>query len=393
MKKEKNKCEYCGNNQANHTISWISNTLSVIFEPTDRIILGSLLGRSIDIILQYSTRPYLFFLETVRLISWNEDINKALTKRSFVIWEEAKKRNIKMEQLVIFGKPVEFYKATLNKKMIYFESIPKTKKGFIQSIIWMDDKLKLKEKLEEKNIPVPKGKSVFTYKQALSIFKKIDGPVILKPRIGSRGRHSLTHIKTKEDLKKAFKIAKKMCFFVIIEEHLVGSVYRGTCINNRLVGVLEGMPPRITGNGHDNINSLIEQKNKKVVKPVSEVPINKILVEFLKKINYKLDSILEDGKTIDLSEKIGISYGGNSKEIFNETNKDLKEVIEKAAEVVNAGVIGFDFIIEDPKKNIESQKWGIIECNSLPFINLHHYPEEGDPINIAKSVWDEIEVK
>ena len=51
-------------------------------------------------------------------------------------------------------------------------------------------------------------------------------------------------------------------------------------------------------------------------------------------------------------------------------------------------VVGFDVIIGDPTKSADSQRFGIIECNSLPFIDLHYYALEGKPRNIAGMIWD-----
>ncbi len=113
-------------------------------------------------------------------------------------------------------------------------------------------------------------------------------------------------------------------------------------------------------------------------------------IEFLTRNGYTLDTILENQKTIDLSEKIGISYGGGSRELYPQTHPAIKAYIEKAAYVVHAGVIGFDFIIPDPSSTPVGQKWGIIECNSLPFINLHHHPVEGVPIPVAKYIWEAV---
>ena len=389
--KKKKSCTACGNNRTNHTLSWFSNTLSVLLEPIDKIVLGSLLGRAADALLRYATRPYLYMLQKMWLISWNTDKEKALTKRSYVIWEEAEKRGVRMEQLVILKRPVEFYRAFVKNKIIYFESIPQTKKGYTESLTWMDDKLRLKKKLSDQHIPTPHGGSAYTYTQAKEIFNRIQHPVIIKPRIGSRGRHTTTYIETLDDLKKAYTSAKQLCFFVIVEEHLTGSVYRGTCVNNTLYGVLEGAPPQITGDGISSVEKLIEQKNLLVKgSPIKEVVLDKTLDVFLKRTGYTRASIIPEGKTIDLSEKIGLSYGGMSRELFEDTHEDIKDYLNQAARLIDAGVIGFDFIIQDPTKDPSTQKWGIIECNSLPFINLHHDPLYGKPISIAKVVWDTI---
>jgi cyanophycin synthetase len=389
-KKERTLCLACGNNQTNHTLSWLTNTACVLMEPFDKILINNQFGQFIGHIIKLLTGPYLSLLQSLRLISWNTDSTKALTKRSGVIWEEATKRGIRMEQLVILTKPVEFYRAYLpNGKRVFFESIPLTRRGYVESYSWMDDKSILKKKLAQAHVPTPHGNSVYTWKQAQKIWSTINHPVIIKPRLGSRGRHTTTYIYTEDDLKRAYKEAKKLCFFVMVEEHLTGSVFRGTCVNGKLVGVLEGLPPKITGNGKDSIETLIAVKNsqlgRSVVKPVI---ITDGLKTFLKRTGYTLETIVPEKKTIELSEKIGTSYGGGSKELFHTTHPKIKNSVEQAAQVVDAGVIGFDFIISDPTDDPDTQTWGIIECNSLPFINLHHDPVEGEPINVASVIWD-----
>jgi D-alanine-D-alanine ligase-like ATP-grasp enzyme len=61
--------------------------------------------------------------------------------------------------------------------------------------------------------------------------------------------------------------------------------------------------------------------------------------------------------------------------------------------VVNDPVLGFDFITEDISSDPKNTRWGIIECNAVPFINLHHDPLEGEPINVAGKLWDYIAKK
>ena len=63
-------------------------------------------------------------------------------------------------------------------------------------------------------------------------------------------------------------------------------------------------------------------------------------------------------------------------------------IFEKAGELASAPVLGFDLIIGDATKDPDFERWGIIECNSLPFIDLHYFALEGEPIDLAKNVWD-----
>jgi cyanophycin synthetase len=106
---------------------------------------------------------------------------------------------------------------------------------------------------------------------------------------------------------------------------------------------------------------------------------------------YTLDTVLSEQKTIDLLEKIGVSYGGSSGEVTEITHPEIKNILEKAAAAVGDPLIGFDFIIKDITIDPYQQKWGVIECNGLPFINLHYDPIEGKTNNVAQPLWDYIE--
>ena len=121
---------------------------------------------------------------------------------------------------------------------------------------------------------------------------------------------------------------------------------------------------------------------------MEDIKISSVTLDFLSRNNYNLQTVLPVGKTIDLTEKIGVSYGGSSYEITEDTHPDIGIILEKAARVIGDPLLGFDFIIPDVTRAPQGQKWGIIECNGIPFINLHHFPLLGKPNNVAKYVWD-----
>jgi D-alanine-D-alanine ligase-like ATP-grasp enzyme len=362
-------------------------TISVPLSPIVRIV--TLLDTpALRRLIQTILTPYLWLFRGLRLLNINTDSTKAFTERSEVIWNEAKARGIEMQQFVILNKPIEQYRAKINNKWEYFESIPVPAWLPQRSYTWMDDKWLLKKKLQAKNIPVPQGAHVATFAQAKKVFDQIRHPVIIKPELGSRGRHTTTFIYTLDELKAAYKIAKQLGFYVVVEEMLMGSVYRGTYVGGEVVGILRGDPPRITGDGLASIAQLIEKKNKEKDSRVKDVVVTSKTKEFLARLGYTLESILEKDKTIDLTEKIGTSYGGFAAEEIQITHPKTLTYLKQAGDILNAPVVGFDFIIPDITADPDTQFWGIIEANSLPFINLHHFPLEGTPINVAAKVWD-----
>lgn len=385
---EKKRCLACGNNQTSHFFSWLGQTISVCTAPMhtrlSRSFLSSIASRITNPILSF----FIFDYNTVGILQVNNDPEKTASQRGRVLWQEAIKQGIPMHGFIAFGRPVDLYAAKVNGKNIYFNGLPRPLRTPKNSEWWMDDKFVLKILLKDAGVPVARGGVFSTFTPLLKKFHELEKPVIIKPRLGSRGRHTTTNIHTEADLKKAFDSAKKLCHWVILEEHLKGSVYRATIIGEVLAGVLAGDPPRITGDGVSTIAQLVEKKNTKKPQGVKDVVITEEHVEFLRRQQYTLETILPTGITIDLLEKIGVSYGGNSAEVTNITHPETKRILEKAAAAVADPLIGFDFIISDIAGDPQNQKWGVIECNGLPFINLHYDPIEGSTNEVAKPLWN-----
>lgn len=384
---KKNACPYCGNNPVNHTLSNMAEMIDLMMSPVYQT-MNSLHNSTIDRSLNYVLKMGVWPLKTLGIWNFHHDSEKSRSARSKVIWEEAKRRGIEMEGIAVFGKPIEQHRANIKGTWHYFESLPIPPRFNHASYAWIDDKWKLRNFLQKNKIPMAYGGYARTLDTALEIFKKGTPPFIVKPRVGSRGRHTSTHIYSGEQLKRAFAIAQQLCHFVIIEEQLTGSVYRGTYVNGGVVGILRGDPPRITGDGKHTIRELIREKNRTKHRTVADVTINDHVVDFLNRQHLTLQTILKKGKTIDLSEKIGISYGGFSAEEFPKTHVRILEYLERAGDRIGCPVVGFDFIIDDITKDPDTQRWGIIEANSLPFIDLHHFPLQGKPTNVASKVWD-----
>ena len=415
---EKNICKFCGNNPVPHFVYWYFESLNILLSPLRQFLLK---------IFSFIKLPYFskFFVglgSALGVISFQDDINKCKVERAKVLWEEAAHRGIKMRELLLFGKPFDVYTAEKSeirnqKSEIIFSGLPRPENINRAALDVMDDKAVLKKKFLKAGLPVPNGGSGWNFLQAKKIFEEIarsapihrltekptslsrtpirDGhaTVIVKPRAGSRGRHSTTYVSSLADLKQAYKVAKQLCFWVVVEEQLFGPVYRATVINYELCGVLRGDSPQVTGDGDHSIEQLIELKNQQPHSGVKDIVVDENIKIFLSRQNLSLLSVVAKGLTINLSEKVGVNYGGSSSEDFEICHPENKELFERAAKVVNDPIIGFDFIIPDITKSWKEQKCGFLEANSLPFINLHHNPLLGTPRNVAAKVWNMVDFR
>ena len=329
------------------------------------------------------------FLSFIKVARFSGDINKVASYRSRVVWEEAGRRNIKMKQVIIGNRPLEFYRAYLNDRWFYFQSLPIPPRFLDDSERW-DDKILLKHALAKANIPTPRfaGLSIFSRINAERIFGQLGPSLVVKPRDGSRGRHTTTNIQTPEDLVMAISRAKKISPRLAIEEHLDGNVCRATVVDGVLVGFYRASPPSIIGDGLKKISELIEKKNTHRRERVELIVISKEIKEHVARSGYSLDDILPKGLRLYLTHRIGRFYGGETEEMMDKLHPSFIPILERAVRVLNIAVVGFDCIIPDPTQNSASQRWGIIECNTLPFIDLHYFALKGKPRNIAGMIWD-----
>jgi D-alanine-D-alanine ligase-like ATP-grasp enzyme len=381
----KSTCLYCGNNPVPHSIHKFYESIDILFSPIRRVLGRTGIAGTIDNLGTIIGIGLLKLLTPLGVVKINRDIKQIKYDRALVLWEEAIRQNIPIEEIKPFNRSIDLYRARINDKDLYFMNLPRRERVASSNLTWIDDKYLLKKKLREHNLPVSPGGAFFTFQAALKSFRALEKPVIVKPRAGSRGRHTTTFIYTEEDFKQAFKIAKQLCHWVMVEEHLFGDVQRGTVIGGKLVGVLGGSSPKVTGDGINTISALIKEADKNRPEGVKEIKINEY---YMLRQGLTLDTVLPKGKTVTLSEKVGLNYGGTSYDCTEVTHPDTKHMLEEAGRVADISIAGFDFIMPDITKSWKEQKGGIIECNGAPFIQLHHHPLIGKPINAAKAVWD-----
>lgn len=397
--KIKTDCPYCANAPTNHKMAYFGSILAINVDPVFGFIT-KLAPRALKNFVDWL--PSLFFpvFNLLHIVKFSSDIEKANTFRSKVVWEEANRQGLQMEQVIMFGRPIEYYRARLkNGKRIYFESIPIPTRYLDMVDMW-DNKSFLKKVFRKNNIPVPKSAELTLFrgpkhhtKKLQKIFDEFAKPIIVKPRVGSRGRHTTTNIHSFTDFLKAIEVAQIMTPYIIVEEHIVGDVCRATLVDGKLLGFYRAGVPTVVGEGISSIQKLIEEKNKNKNERIGEVEINKEILDYITRSGFTLETIPKVGEKVPLTYRTGRLFGGVTREMLDELHPSFVPILEKVGSIVGLGVAGFDCIVPDPTEDAGSQKWGIIEANTLPFIDLHYYALEGKPKNIAGAVWDLWDIK
>ncbi|MFH1366137.1 MAG: hypothetical protein ABIG99_02015 [Patescibacteria group bacterium] len=387
-------CKDCEPAQRSHFIAYTSVFLGLLDKPFFAL-MEKIFKSTAETISDKITLPFFNLMVFLKLGHFSNQPDIKDTWRTRCFWDEATRRGIKMREFhlgpIRDGFVAEYEKSGQNKILV-FDGLPRSGSKESPALKWMDDKSIMKIKFLKESLPVAQGGVAFTKKKALKIFTNLKKPVITKPNLGSRSRHTMIHINTPENLIIGFKKAKKLSPLVIIEEELNGYLFRGTLIGGKLVGVVRRDQPKVKGDGIKTVRQLLEEENKR---PEREGPIfHKIIIDKeaeieLKRQNIKLNDVIEKGKIITFSQKTSRSCGGTTTEVTDNVHPDNIEMLERVAKFLNDSLIGVDFIMEDITKSWkETPHCGIIECNSLPFIDLHHYPLFGQPNNVAGKLWD-----
>ncbi len=310
--------------------------------------------------------------------------------RTRVIWEEAKRRGIVMKEIRFFGLPREFFFATFKNDTRGFDGLPRPRRSSGPSWNRMDDKGAILARFQNEGIPVPRGATCTTLDEARETFRMINGPVIVKPNLGSRSRHTYIHVTNLPALEDAFKKAKELSPFVVIEEELPGFVFRVTLVGGKVAGVMRREPPHVIGDGKHTVRELVEIENKNPLRhgPIfHELVLGREAEGQLALQGLSLNAVPKPNHMVILHDKVSRTFGASTTEI-TDLHPENHELFEKIARILNDAAVGVDFMIEDISRSWRDQKCGVIECNSQPFIDLHHFPLKGPARNVAGMLWD-----
>jgi len=383
-------CKDCEPAQETHWVAYMSVVMSYVGEPFFDV-MEKLFKSTAEAISRKSSIPFLKFMVFLGFGHFSETPDSKDSWRTKCFWEEAKRRGIKMKEFKM-GIIRDAFIAEYKGKTITFDGLPRPEEMESDSLKWMDNKGIMKIKFLKEGLPVARGGVAFTKSAALKIFNSITKPVITKPNLGSRSRHTLIHIDTPEKLIYGFKKAKKLSPLVVIEEELRGYLFRCTLIGGKFVGAVKRDQPEVIGDG---IHTLKELMNKENERPERRGPIfHKIIIDpdaevELKRENIKMEDIPEKGKIITFSQKTSRGIGGTTTEVTDIIHPENIKMLEKLGAYLKDPLVGVDLIIEKIEEPwYTEQHCGIIECNSLPFIDLHHYPLFGKPNNVAGKLWD-----
>ncbi len=317
--------------------------------------------------------------------------------RTQALFEGAEARGVTLTVYSILGTQIFCIAEKMvqgKNERVLFTIIPRPN-GFVSpSLPWMDNKGILKTKLQEAGLPCAEGGIACTLKEAKEIMRKVGRPVITKPFAGSRGRHTTLDIRDDKELERAFAIAQQLVRAVVVEAYLHGTIHRVTLVDGESVAIARREYPHVMGDGVHTVQELIDIENTATYRNGNhfrKLDTQHRGLAALEKQGLGFDSVPAKDRMVILNDKNSRLHGTLTEDVTDTVHPDNIELFRRLATVLGDPIVGVDFMITDMQKSWKEQPdAGVIECNSMPFIDVHHRVVSGRQINVAAYLWDMI---
>ncbi len=256
------------------------------------------------------------------------------------------------------------------------------------------DKEDTKNLLEAAEVPVPRGRIIYTEEELEAAIKRIGYPVVLKPINGNHGRGATTNIKDWGSAQLAFEIAKKHSRAIICEKFITGYDFRLLVINYKFICAARRTPACVTGDGKSTLQQLIDAVNADPrrgyghEKVLTQIKVDAVTEKILADKELTLDSIIPKGEELMLKPTANLSTGGTSTDVTDFVHPNNIFLAERIARIIGLDICGIDIMAPDLSTPLEENGGAVLEVNAAPGFRMHIEPSEGLARNVAEPVID-----
>ncbi|MBM3205137.1 hypothetical protein FJZ48_04150 [Candidatus Uhrbacteria bacterium] len=349
-----------------------------------RTCFSDSLLKSWDTIIANGLLNGLLFFRIARLAKVVD--KTTLPNRAGIFLEEAEKRGLEVYAIHLFGRLSNSYRLSYQGRTFDYHEIPLTM--FSGDVSHYDAKNTCKTFLHMHQLPHAEGAG-FKNKAPGRVYGLTLGfPLVVKPNDGSLSAHATYPIHDTASLDRAIDIAQRFQPEYIVERYVTGNLYRATVVGQTHVFVCQKVAPHVIGDGQKTIRELIKQKNtdpRRAAASVKSSTLHSILVD---PASVHLDRVPAQQEKVFLSSKATLSAGCDIIACTSQMHEENKELFLRVARLLSTDLIGIDFIAQDIARPSTQQTTAILEINTLPYIDMHQNPSQGEPDPVAKIVWD-----
>ena len=257
-----------------------------------------------------------------------------------------------------------------------------------------NDKQATKLTLQANNVPTPNGQKFNsdTKAEALEYFERQDRPVVVKPNGGTRGRGVSLNVKDEQTFEKAWSKAVNSGYGdeIVIEEYFAGFDIRVLVIGGRVRVACSRLNAFVIGDGEHTVQQLvdIELQRRQADAYLKSTGIT-VDEDWLDESPWSIDQVPQNGEVIILNPISSVGGGGFTLNVIDKISRQHIAVAERAARAFpGTGTVGVDIFTSSLLPDAEIT---VLEINTQPFFDIHHYVSYGEPVNAASFIVDQIE--
>ncbi len=260
------------------------------------------------------------------------------------------------------------------------------------------DKAWAYEIMRQKGVKVPVGDYFFVREDhrelrgdgreipdALKYAEKIGYPVFVKPNGSSLGILA-EKIYTTDQLARHLTEISDISYIAHVQECVPDPEYRIFVLDGEIQYVYRREPLVVVGDGTKTVSDFVAETNAQIYRERNKIPPHSpFLLEELKNLGLKYDSVLPKGQKLSLMSKANVSAGGEIADYRTEVSEATMEWARKVADIFSLRVCGIDVFVngsvDDPAG------FTVIEVNQNP--NLTGIFDMGEEEK-ALGIWGKI---
>ncbi len=324
----------------------------------------------------------------VKLATLHEDPSHSTDSRVHALFEGASACGLRLFDYEILGRHDSYFLLDSDGAVLRFVHLPHELLPY-HAPICIDDKYALAHFLHEQKLEAPQTWCVRSA-NFLEFSEVQCSPLVTKPCIGTRGRHTTLHHYTKEAVAGGIRTALQVSTRVVVQEELEGIVYRFTVVGGTSVYAAKREYPHVIGDGKSSIAELVALENKNPARDgvyFRVMPFAQHEKAFMKARGISENYVPAQGEQCIISDKNSRRNGTVVQDVTEEVHPSIRAYVLSAAQALRSPILGFDVILKDHRAPLSAQHGGIIECNSVPYLDVHHRVVAGKSYNVAAELF------
>lgn len=316
-------------------------------------------------------------------------VEEQLNPYATIILNEARRRGIRAEILDAEG---GFFRLSYGGRSVRCrESLSDFTSGVAMSIC--DDKSVTQRVVSKAGLTIPKQMLAGDTAET-EAFLQTHGSVVVKPARGEQGKGISIGLTELDEVLAAVDAAKTFSNDVLIEECVTGDDLRLVVIDYKVVAAAVRRPAEILGDGRTSVGDLIEAQSRRRAAATggeSRIPIDEETMRCLKAAGYDLETVLPEGKSVQVRKTANLHTGGTIHDVTGETNYTLIDAAIRAARAIEIPVTGIDLMVPSHR----GPDYWFIEANERPGLANHEPQPTAErfvdflfPLSMPQSVRD-----